>query len=59
MDNLIKIKAIYNPAMARKLLKAGNPIKDIKPDSANRDKTVFLFEETSKLLEDFVALADR
>ena len=55
----MKIKVIFNPAMARKLLKAGNPIKDIKPDNSDIDKTIFLFEVTDKFMEDFIRLGQK
>lgn len=53
----MKLKAIFNPAMARKLLKAGNPIKDIKPDNNDIDKTIFLFEVTEKFMSDLTRLS--
>ena len=47
-------KCIFTPFVARNLLKMGNPIVDIKPDKNNRDKTIFVFEDTNKLKEDMV-----
>ena len=32
----------------------GNPIVDIKPDKNNKEKTIFVFEDTNKLKEDFL-----
>lgn len=47
-----KYKSIFTPGVARNLLKLGNPIIDIKPDKNNNDKTIFIFEETEKLISD-------
>ena len=47
-------KCIFTPFVARNLLKMGNPIIDIKPDKNNKDKTIFVFENTDKLKEDMV-----
>ena len=47
-------KCIFTPFVARNLLKMGNPIVDIKPDKNNKDKTIFVFEDTNKLKEDMV-----
>ena len=44
-------KCIFTPFVARNLLKMGNPIVDIKPDKNNKDKTIFVFEDTNKLNE--------
>ena len=52
MDN--KVKYIFTPYVARRLLKMGNPIIDIKPDVDNKDKTIFIFELTEKLKSDMV-----
>lgn len=57
MDNK-KIKYIFTPYVARRLLKMGNPIFDIKPDVINKDKTVFIFELTEKLKQD-IAIASK
>lgn len=47
-----KYKEIFTPYVARKLLKMGNPIYDIKPMKENRDKTIFIFEITEKFEKD-------
>ena len=47
-------KCIFTPFVARNLLKMGNPIVDIKPDKNNKDKTIFVFENTEKLKKDMV-----
>ena len=49
-----KYKSIFTPYVARRLLHMGNPIYDIKPDKNNRDKTIFVFEVTDKLLQDIL-----
>lgn len=46
---------IFTPYVARKLLRMGNPIIDIKPCKENRDKTIFIFEDTSKLKNDMAS----
>lgn len=51
-------KCILNPSMARKLLKAGNPIVDIKANKANKSKSVFIFEVTDKFTGDFTKIAE-
>ena len=43
------------PYVARRLLKMGNMIVDIKPCKENRDKTIFVFEDTEKLKKDMVS----
>ena len=47
-----KYKSIFTPYVARRLLRMGNPIYDIKPDKTNYDKTIFIFEITEKLIND-------
>ena len=49
----MKTKSIFTPYVARKLLKMGNPIVDIKPCKEERLKTIFVFEVTDKFKEDF------
>ena len=50
----IKTKCIFTPYVARRLLKMGNVIIDIKPCKENRDKTIFVFEDTEKLQSDLL-----
>lgn len=47
-------KEIFTPYVARRLLRMGNPIVDIKPDKNNRDKTIFVFEVTDKFKNDIL-----
>lgn len=49
-----RYKEIFTPYVARRLLRMGNPIVDIKPDKNNRDKTIFIFEVTNKFNADIV-----
>ena len=41
-------KLVFNCGVARRLLKMGIPIADIKADRANHDKTIFVFKRTSE-----------
>ena len=54
MNFCISTKCIFMPYVARRLLKMGNMIVDIKPCKENRDKTIFVFEDTEKLQSDLV-----
>lgn len=45
-------KVVKSPKIARKLLKSGNVITDIKPDKHDKDKTVFVFQNTEKLMKE-------
>ena len=51
-----RTKCIFTPFVARNLLKMGNPIVDIKPDKNNKDKTIFIFEETEKFKKDMASV---
>jgi len=51
-----KCKSIFNPYIARNLLKLGNQIIDIKPDKQCVDKTIFIFEQTEKFENDLIAI---
>ena len=51
-------KCILKPFVARKLLKEGNPITDIKPDRNNPVRTIFVFEKTEKLDKDLTTLGE-
>ena len=47
MDNIKKeYKLVFNAGVARRLLKMGVFIADIKSDRTNPDKTVFVFKRT-------------
>lgn len=47
-----KGKIVTDVAMARKLIKLGNSVIDIKPRHENPEATVFVFEDDSKLNND-------
>ena len=49
-------KSIFTAGVARNLLKLGNPIYDIKPDKNNKNKTIFIFEETKKFMNDMASV---
>ena len=48
-------KEIFTPYVARRLLKMGNPIYDIKPKKEDRNQTIFVFEITEKLQKDMAS----
>ena len=49
MENVNKeFKLVFNAGVARRLLKFGVPIADIKADRTNHDKTVFVFKRTDE-----------
>lgn len=41
-------KLVFNAGVARRLLRMGVPIADIKSDRSNADKTVFVFKRTQE-----------
>lgn len=43
---------IFNPKMARDLLKKGYIIIDIKPFKDDKDKTIFVFERNEDILKE-------
>lgn len=45
-------RSVLIPGVARKLLKLGNPIYDIKAKRENPDATNFIFEVTEKFKSD-------
>lgn len=46
-------KLVFNAGCARRLLRMGCPIADIKGDRSNPDKTVFVFKRTPEFEEAF------
>ena len=44
-----KYISIFKPKRVRKLLKCGFHIYDIKADKENKDKTIFIFENSEEL----------
>ena len=54
MENIKKeYKLVFNAGVARRLLRMGVNIADIKSDRANPDKTVFVFKRTPEFEEAF------
>ena len=51
----METKSVFTPYVARRLLRMGNPIVDIKPCKEDRSKTIFVFEVTEKFKKDFEA----
>ena len=51
--------SIFKPKIARRLLKMGNPIYDIKADKENSDRTIFIFKNTEKLKKDLSELTQK
>lgn len=49
-------KLVFNAGNARRLLKMGCPIVDIKSDRNNTDKTVFVFKRTPEFEEAFAQI---
>lgn len=54
-DNLDS-KIVFRAYIARRLLKMGNTIVDIKPDRNNALRTLFVFENTQKFKDDFATV---
>lgn len=48
--------SIFKPQLARKLLKLGNNIYDIKADKNNSDRTIFIFKNTEKIRKDMTTI---
>lgn len=51
-----EFKLVFNAGCARRLLKMGVPIADIKADRVNKDKTVFVFKQTPEFQEAFAKI---
>ena len=57
MENIKKeYKLVFNAGVARRLLRMGVNIADIKSDRTNPDKTVFVFKRTSEFEEAFAQI---
>lgn len=57
MENMKKeFKLVFNAGVARRLLKMGVNIADIKSDRTNPDKTVFVFKRTHEFEEAFAQI---
>lgn len=51
-----KYKLIFQPYVARHLLRMGNPIVDIRPDREKQRNTVFVFEINEKFINDLATI---
>lgn len=51
-------KIVFNAGCARRLLRIGIPIADIKADRTNPDKTIFIFERTPEFEKAFAEMND-
>jgi len=49
-------KLIFKGEIARKLLRLGNPIYDIKSAKENSDRTIFVFKTTQKFINDLATV---
>lgn len=57
MENIKKeYKLVFNSGVARRLLKMGVNIADIKADRTNPDKTVFVFKRTPEFEDAFTQI---
>jgi hypothetical protein len=54
-----KIKYVFNESLAKRLCNIGYPIIYIRKDHKNKDKDVYLFEDTARLRKDFEMIASR
>ncbi|MCR2042620.1 hypothetical protein [Anaerosalibacter massiliensis] len=53
-----KCITVFEPAIARKLLKEGYTIVDIKPDKFNKIKTLFVFKNERNLIDRIYEISD-
>lgn len=51
-----EFKLVFNSGVARRLVRMGINIADIKADRANPDKTVFVFKRTPEFEEAFAQI---
>lgn len=57
MDNIKKeYKLVFNAGVARRLLRMGVNIADIKSDRVNPEKTVFVFKRTQEFENAFAQI---
>ena len=57
MENIKKeYKLVFNAGVARRLLRMGINIADIKSDRTNQDKTVFVFKRTPEFEDAFAQI---
>ena len=48
-----EFKLVFNAGIARRLIRMGAPVADIKQDRDNADKTVFVFKNDANFREAF------
>ena len=53
-----KSRLIFDAKIARKLLKQGFVVTDIKPNRENTDKSIFIFENTEEFKQALAVLMD-
>ena len=59
MEDIKKnFKLVFNPGCARRLLRAGCTISDIKQSKENSDKTIFVFKRDEAFERAFAELND-
>lgn len=55
----MECKLVFSPIIARRLLKMGNVLIDIKPKKENVNESIFVFENTEKFRRDFSFVKDK
>jgi hypothetical protein len=53
-----KSRLIFDAKIARKLLKQGFVVTDIKPNRENTDKSIFIFENTEEFKQALAQITD-
>ena len=53
-----KSRLIFDARMARKLLKMGFVVIDIKPNRENTDKSIFVFENTEEFKQALITIKE-
>lgn len=53
-----KCKCVYSAPLARALIHKDYAVRDIKPNKDNRDKSVFVFEESEEFLKDMAMIIE-
>lgn len=52
-------KSVFNPRVARNLIRRGNIVYDIKADKREPQRTIFIFEATGKFWKDLEEINSR
>lgn len=58
MNDTRKSRLIFDAKIARKLLKQGFVVTDIKPNRENTDKSIFIFENTEEFKQALEVIMD-